>query len=119
MYDGPSEAAVREAAKLNGLPVDNVTAIPADLKAEPRGAVQQIANGNHRYLVKRSGAANVRGDSDKKFGVTLLTSYGTADKSGTYWVYEAPSFSAIEGAAKASGTPFESIVEIPETLYPN
>ena len=119
VYDGPSEAAVREAAKLNGLPVDNVTAIPADLKAEPRGAVQQIANGNHRYLVKRSGAANVRGDSDKKFGVTLLTSYGTADKSGTYWVYEAPSFSAIEGAAKASGTPFESIVEIPETLYPN
>jgi hypothetical protein len=119
VYDGPSEAAVREAAKLNGLPVDNVTAIPADLKAEPRGAVQQIANGNHRFLVKRSGAANVRGDSDKKFGVTLLTSYGTADKSGTYWVYEAPSFSAIEGAAKASGTPFESIVEIPETLYPN
>ena len=119
VYDGPSEAAVREAAKLNGLPVDNVTAIPADLKAEPRGAVQQIAKGNHRYLVKRAGAANVRGDSDKKFGVTLLTSYGTADKSGTYWVYEAPSFSAIEGAAKASGTPFESIVEIPETLYPN
>ena len=29
VYDGPSEAAVREAAKLNGLPVDNVTEIPA------------------------------------------------------------------------------------------
>jgi hypothetical protein len=38
VYDGPSENAVREAAKLNGLPVDNVTEIPADIKAEPRGA---------------------------------------------------------------------------------
>ena len=64
-------------------------------------------------------AANVKGDSDARFGVTLLTSYGTQDRSSTYWVYEAPSFSAIESAAKASGTPFESIVEIPETLYPN
>ena len=61
----------------------------------------------------------MRGDGDRKFGVTLLTSYGTADKSGSYWVYEAPSFSAVESAAKASGAPFESIVEIPETLYPN
>jgi hypothetical protein len=33
-------------------------------------------------------------------------------------VYQAPSFSAVESAAKASGAPFESIVEIPETLYP-
>src|SRR5688572_15941723 len=118
VYTGPSEAAVREAAKLNGLPVDVVTEIPADLKAEPRGAVQQIAAGNHRFLVKRHGAASVRGDSDGKFGVTLLTSYGTADKQASYWVYEAPNFSAVEGAAKASGAPFESIVEIPETLYP-
>ena len=61
VYDGPSEAAVREAAKLNGLPVDNVTEIPADIKAEPRGAVQHIASGNQRYLVKRSGAPDVHG----------------------------------------------------------
>src|SRR6478735_10498185 len=54
VYTGPSEAAVREAAKLNGLPVDVVTEIPADLKAEPRGAVQKIDAGKHRYLVKRS-----------------------------------------------------------------
>ncbi|HEU4780762.1 MAG TPA: nickel-binding protein [Steroidobacteraceae bacterium] len=118
VYDGPSEAAVREAAKLNGLPVDNVTAIPADIKAEPRGAVQRIAAGNQRYLVKRSGSPNVQAGSDQKFGVTLLTSYATADQRDSFWVYEAPSFSAVESAAKASGTPFESIAEIPETLYP-
>jgi hypothetical protein len=118
VYTGPSEDAVRKAAKLNGLPVDVVTEIPADIKAEPRGAVQQIASGNHRYLVKRHGAASVPGDSDQKFGVTLLTSYGTADKQASYWVYQAPNFSAVESAAKVSGAPFESIVEIPETLYP-
>jgi hypothetical protein len=119
VYDGPSEAAVREAAKLNGLPVDNVVEIPADIKAEPRGAVQHIASGNHRYLVKRSGAPGVMANSDKKFGVTLITSYATADKKDSFWVYEAPSFSAVESAAKASGAPFESIAEIPETLYPH
>jgi len=119
VYDGPSEAAVREAAKLSGMPVDNVTEIPADIKAEPRGAVQNISNGNHRYLVKRSGAPNVLANSDRKYGVTLLTSYATADNSDTFWVYEAPSFSAVESAAKASGAPFESIAEIPETLYPH
>jgi hypothetical protein len=119
VYDGPSEAAVREAAKLSGMPVDNVTEIPADIKAEPRGAVQHIANGNHRYLVKRSGSPGVTANSDKKYGVTLLTSYATADKQDSFWVYEAPSFSAVESAAKASGAPFESIAEIPETLYPH
>ena len=119
VYDGPTENAVREAAKLNGLPVDNVTAIPADIKAEPPGAVQKIAPGNQRYLVKRSGAPVVAASSDKKYGVTLLTSYATEDKRDTFWVYEAPSYSAVESAAKASGAPFESIAEIPETLYPN
>src|SRR5262245_52717593 len=119
VYTGPSEKAVRDAAKLNGLPVDVVTEIPSDIKAEPKGAVQKIDAGQHRYLVKRASAANnVRGDADRQFGVTLLTSYGTADQSGSYWVYEAPSFSAVESAAKASGVPFESIVEIPVTVYP-
>jgi hypothetical protein len=119
VYDAPNENAVREAAKLNGLPVDTLIEIPADLKAEPRGAVQKVANGKQRYLVKRAGAANVKGDGDARFGVTLLTSYATQDRSSTFWVYEAPSYSAVESAAKASGTPFESIVEIPKTLYPN
>jgi hypothetical protein len=119
VYDGPSEAAVREAAKLNGLPVDNVVVIPADLKAEPRGAAQQIAAANHRYLVKRSGTGKVAAGGDAKHGVTLLTSYATADQRDSFWVYEAPSFSAVEAAAMASGAPFESIAEIPETLYPH
>jgi hypothetical protein len=118
VYDGPSEAAIREAAKLSGMSADTVTEIPVDIKAEPRGAVQKIGNGNHRYLVKRSGAPDVMASTDKKYGVTLLTSYATADKSDTFWVYEAPSFSAVESAAKASGASFESIAEIPETLYP-
>jgi hypothetical protein len=119
VYDGPSENAIREAAKLNGLPVDNVTEIPADIKAEPRGAVQKIAPGNQRYLVKRSGAPAVLASNDKQYGVTLITSYATEDKRDTFWVYEAPSFSAVESAAKASGAPFESIAAIPETVYPN
>jgi hypothetical protein len=118
VYTGPSETAVRDAAKLNGLPVDVVTEIPSDIKAEPRGAAQKIAAGNHRYLVKRPNLVKVRDDSDRKYGVKLLTSYGTADRRASYWVYEAPSFSAVESAATASGAPFESIVEIPETLYP-
>jgi hypothetical protein len=118
VYTAPTEKAVRDAAALNGLPVDVVTEIPSDIKPEPRGAVQPISTGNHRYLVKRHGAASVRADNDAKFGVSLLTSYGTADKLASYWVYQAPNFSAVESAAKASGAPFESIVEIPETVYP-
>jgi hypothetical protein len=119
VYDGPSEGSVREAAKLNGLPVDNVTEIPTDIKPEPRGAVHQIAAGKHRYLVKRAGAPGASANSDSKYGVTLLTSYATADQQDSVWVYEAPSFSAVESAAKAGGVPFESIAEIPETVYPH
>jgi hypothetical protein len=110
---------VRDAAKLSGLPVDSVVEIPGDIAAEPPGAAQKIAAGNHRYLVKRASATPVDGAKDSTFGVKLLTSYGTADRRDSFWVYEAPSFSAIESAAKASGAPFESIAEIPETLYPN
>ena len=119
IYTGPSENAVREAAKLNGMSANVITEIPTDLKAEPRGAVQNIAAGNHRYLVRRASAAAVTGAGDAKFGVKLLTSYGAADGGSSYWVYEAPSYSAVESAAKAGNAPFESIVEIPVTLYPN
>jgi len=118
IYTAPSEHAVREAAKLNGLPVDVVIEIPSDIKAEPKGAVHKISTGNHRYMVRRAGVPNVTSDGDRKYGVTLLTSYGSADQGSSFWVYEAPSFSAVESAASASGSPFESIVEIPETLYP-
>jgi hypothetical protein len=119
VYTGPSETAVRDAAKLNGLPVDSVIEIPKDIKPEPRGAAHAIAAGNHRYLVKRASSAQVNGAQDTAFGVKLLTSYETADRRDSFWVYEAPSFSAVESAARASGVLFESIAEIPETLYPN
>jgi hypothetical protein len=118
IYTAPNEAAVREAARLNGLPVDSVTEISTDIKAEPRGAVHQIANGKQRYLVKRTGAHPTNDAADGRFGVTLLTSYGTEDGRTSFWVYEAPSYSAVESAAMASRAPFESIAEIPQTLYP-
>jgi len=120
VYTAPTDEAVKAAAALNGMPANVVTEIPSDIKAEPRGAVQHIAPGNHRYIVKRAGATSttVSGASDAKFGVKLLTSYGTAGQAGSYSVYEAPSMSALESAARADGSPFESIAEIPETLYP-
>jgi hypothetical protein len=119
IYTGPSEAAVREVAQLNGLPVDNVTEIPLSFKAEPMGAVQAIAPGNHRYLVTRRSDAAFHDINDEKFGVRLITSYLTADQRNSYSIYEAADFASVEKAAKASGAPFESIAEIPETLYPN
>ncbi len=118
IYNGPSEAAVREAAKLNGLPVDTVTEIPSGLNVEPMGAVQKIAAENQRYLVTRRGDALIDEGDDTRFGVRLITSYLTADRRNSYSVYEAPNFAAVELAAKASGAPFESIAEIPDTLYP-
>ena len=119
VYTGPSPDAVREAARLNGMGADVVTEIPQDIKAEPRGAVHQIGAGKQRYLVKRPGTPKVRDEADAKYGVKLLTSYGTADHRNSYWVYEAPSMAAVEEAVRASGTPIESIIAIPETLYPN
>jgi hypothetical protein len=118
VYNAPNEAAVRAAAQANGLPVDSVVEIPEDIKAEPMGAVHQIRHGHHRYLVRRTGHLNVSGIQDASYGVKLLTSYATADKSSSFWVYEAPDFASVEKAARASGAPFESIAEIPETLYP-
>jgi len=118
IYNGPNEAAVREAARINGLPVDNVTEIPFSYKLEPMSAVQKIAAGNHRYLVTRRGDAVINESNDQKFGVRLITSYLTADQRNSYSIYEAPDFASVEKAAKAAAAPFESIAEIPETLYP-
>ena len=118
IYNGPDEAAVREAAKLNGLPVDSVTEIPLGFKPEAMGAVQKIAAGNHRYLVTRRGDVVINEANDTRFGVRLITSYLTEDQRNSFSVYEAPTFAAVEQAARAGGAPFESISEIPETLYP-
>lgn len=118
IYHAPNADAVREAAKLNGLPVDNIVEVPLSFKPEPMSAVQKIAAGNHRYLVTRRSDAAFHDVNDEKFGVRLITSYLTEDKRNSYSVYEAPSFASVEQAAKASGAPFETIAEIPETLYP-
>jgi hypothetical protein len=118
IYNAPNEGAVREAAKLNGLPVDNITEIPLGFKPEPIGAVQDLAKGNRRYLVTRRGDVSFHDVNDGKFGVRLITSYLTQDQRNSYSVYEAPSYAAIEEAAKASGESFDSIAEIPQTLYP-
>jgi hypothetical protein len=119
IYNAPNEGAVREAAKLNGLPIDSIIEIPLSSKAEPMGAVQQVGQGNHRYLVTRRGDAAFHDVNDDQHGVRLITSYLTEDKRNSYSVYEAPSFASVEQAAKASGAPFESISEIPDTLYPH
>ena len=118
IYNGPNEGAVREAAKLNGLPIDTITEIPLGFKPEPIGAVQELAQGNRRYLVTRRGDASFHDVNDGKFGVRLITSYLSKDQRNSYSVYEAPSYAAIEQAAKASGESFDSIAEIPGTLYP-
>ena len=118
IYNAPDEGAVREAARLNGLPIDTITEIPLGFKPEPIGAVQELAQGNRRYLVTRRGDASFHDVNDGKFGVRLITSYLSKDQRNSYSVYEAPSYAAIEQAAKASGESFDSIAEIPGTLYP-
>ena len=118
IYNAPNENAVRDAAKLNGLPIDNIVEVPLSFKAEPMSAVQKIASGNHRYLVTRRSDAAFHDVNDEKFGVRLITSYLTQDKHSSYSIYEGPDFASVEKAAKASGAPFEAIAEIPETLYP-
>jgi hypothetical protein len=118
IYNAPNEGAVREAARLNGLPVDTITEIPLGFKPEPMGAVQELAKDNHRYLVMRRGDVSFHDVNDGKFGVRLITSYLTPDQRNSYSVYEAPSYAAVEQAAKAGGASFDSIAEIPQTLYP-
>jgi hypothetical protein len=116
VYKAPSEQAVREAARLNGLPVDNMTEIPGDIQAEPAGG-DMAAPGSLRYLVKRTGSATATAGKDAKYGVKLLTAYAIAGQ-GSYSVYEAKSLAAVAQAAGAGGARVESIAEIPQTLLP-
>ena len=122
VYKGPSEQAVRDVAKLNGMPVDNMTEIPADIQAEPAGG-DMATPGNHRYLVKRTGSVPVAARTDAKYGVKLLTAYAIAGKEGaagpgSYAVYEAKSLAAVVKAAGAGSARVELIAEIPQTLLP-
>ncbi len=126
VYTGPSEQAVRDAAQLNGLPVDSVVEIPADIAPEPKGQVHTLAAGNQRFLVVRdapvasfAGAALKKlQDAEAVHGVKLLTSYAAADAMRSFWIYEAPSRAALEQAARQGGSPATTISEAPETLLP-
>lgn len=135
VYEGPNEAAIRTAAKLNALPVDRITEVPVDLDAgHPAHAVPVSspapAGKNRRYLVERTFApgalagldasAKVKVNStNDQFGVTWVKSYANADKTKTYCVYEGPNEGAVRQAAKANGIPIDRVVEVPVTLLPS
>jgi hypothetical protein len=126
LYEGPSEAAIRESAKLNALPVDSITEVPVDVESE--AAVRSAANGgkHHRYLVERHlspGALDAAAKSkvnaiNEKFGVNWVGSYANADKTVTYFIYEAPDEAAVRKAAMANNLPVGSVTEVPVTLLP-
>jgi hypothetical protein len=138
LYEGPSEAAVRSAATLNGLPVDGVTEVPVDLdpgsQAHPgAGAAAHTAaaaaGGNHRYLIERTfpagalegldAAAKAKVNANNaQYGVNWVTSYATADKTRTFCIYEGPSEAAVREAATANQIPVDSVTEVPVTLGP-
>ena len=112
-YEGPSEAAVRQAAKLNGLPVDKVTEVPVKAGATKAAT----SSSTHRFIVAQTGKVDPA--KSKGSGVRSVTSYASADKTKTYSVYEAPTESAVRNAATANGAAVDSVMEVPVTLLPN
>jgi hypothetical protein len=112
-YEGPSEAAVREAAKLSGMPVDKVTEVP--VKAGASHAVTSPST--HRFIVAQSGKVDPA--KSKASGVHWVTSYANADKTRTYSIYEAPTEAAVRNAVTANGAAIETVMEVPVTLLPN
>ena len=134
VYEGPNEASIRKAAKLNALPVDRITAVPVDLDAGHPAKAMPVSSpapeGKHRrFLVERTfapgaldgldaaGKVKVNSTNDK-FGVTWVKSYANADRTKTYCVYEGPSEVAVRQAAKANGIPVDRVMEVPVTLLP-
>jgi Protein of unknown function (DUF4242) len=130
VYDGPSEAAVRKAAILNGLPIDRVTEVPLDL--DPGAHAMSKASGadNHRFIVERTftpgeidgltAASKAKiSATNARFGVMWVKSYSNAEKTKTYAIYEAPNQIAVRSAASANGIPVASVTEVPVTLLPN
>jgi hypothetical protein len=134
VYEGPNEASIRKAAKLNALPVDRITEVPVDLDAgHPAHAVPVSSPApsgkQRRYLVERTfapgaldgldaaGKVKVNSTNDK-FGVTWVKSYANANRTKTYCLYEGPSEVAVRQAAKANGIPVDRVMEVPVTLMP-
>jgi hypothetical protein len=130
VYEGPSEGAVREAAKLNGLPVDRITEVPVDLNPGPAAAVSNAAaNERQTFVVERTFAPGALDGLDEKAkaqvnatnaksGVRWVTSYANADQTRTYCIYEGPNEAAIREAAGANGIPVDSITKVPTVLLP-
>jgi hypothetical protein len=125
LYEGPSEAAIRESAKLNALPIDSITEVPVDVKSgtTPKSTA---GSGRHRYIVERQLAAGALdaaaktkvNANDEKFGVTWVGSYANADETVTYFIYEAPDEAAVRRAAMANNLPVGTVTEVPVTLLP-
>ena len=128
VYEGPNEAAIRKAAELNKMTVDSLTEIPVDL--DPGTPATSASSGSHRYLVERTltsgalknmdAAAKAKTiATDARFGVHWVTSYASADKTKTYWIYEAPNEAAVRKAASANGMPADTVTEVPVVLLPH
>jgi hypothetical protein len=126
LYEGPSESAIRESAKLNALPIDSITEVPADMESETAmRAAATVGGKGHRYLVERqlssglNAAAKTKVDAiNGKFGVTSVGSYASADKTVTYSIYEAADQDAVRKAAMANNLPVGTVTEVPVTLLP-
>jgi hypothetical protein len=122
VYEGPSEAAVREAAKLNALPVDSVTEVPVDLTPRQRFRATVDPAKTHRFLVMLAATATPHRDTfgarDDPSGVRWITTYASADKSRTYGIYEGATEAAVRHAARASGVVINRVTEVPVTLTP-
>jgi hypothetical protein len=127
LYEGPSESAIRESAKLNALPIDSITEVPVDV--EPGAKSASAGPKRHRYIVERqlspgaldalqASAKTKMNGADDKFGVSWVGSYANADKTVTYFIYEAPDEAAVRKAAMANNLPVGTVTEIPVTLLP-
>lgn len=128
IYEGPSERAVRDAAALNGLPVDHVVEVPVDLTPGPTEEPKPGA-ASRRFLVERAfGPGALDGlDADAKrkvnetnarLGVRWIHSFASADLTKTFCVYEGPNADAVRTAASRNGIPADRVVEVPVDLTP-
>jgi hypothetical protein len=129
LYEGPSESAIRESAKLNALPIDSITEVPVDVESGTAEHSATAGDHGHRYLVERQlppgeldalqAAAKTKVNAiNEKYGVTWVGSYASADKTVTYFIYEAPDEAAVRKAAMANNLPVGTVTEIPVTLLP-
>jgi hypothetical protein len=130
VYEGPSEDAVRQAAKLNGLPVDRVTEVPVELDPGSMASASPVAaEARHTFVIERTFAPGALDGLDDKakasvnannarFGVNWITSYANADQTRTYCICEGPDEAAIRKAASANGIPVDSVTQVSTVLLP-